>query len=190
MAERLLPMIETALGEAGIGYAELDRIGATIGPGTFTGLRIGVAAARGLALATGLPCIGVTSLEALAQTACDQVSEGEAIVAAHDARRGQIYLQPFARSGTTVVARAEARAVDPETAMQSVAGLTGIAVGSAAGMVTAGDEARVTAKPDMVHIAPMAVATLAAAKPPTGQPIKPLYLRQPDAKLPSARVMS
>jgi tRNA threonylcarbamoyladenosine biosynthesis protein TsaB len=65
-AERLLPMLRDVLAEAGVEIADLALLAVTIGPGTFTGIRIGLAAARGLALASGLPLVGVTSLEAVA----------------------------------------------------------------------------------------------------------------------------
>src|SRR5512134_3511265 len=65
-AERLLPMLETAIDRAKVAFADVDAIGVGIGPGAFTSLRIGLAAARGLALALDKACLGVTSLEALA----------------------------------------------------------------------------------------------------------------------------
>ncbi len=89
-AERLLPLLEEMLAEAGAGWGDLDALAVCTGPGNFTGLRIGVAAARGLALALGRPAIGVTRLEALAEGAA-----GPAL-AAIDARRGAVYVQAFA----------------------------------------------------------------------------------------------
>src|SRR6266404_2143129 len=65
-AERLMPMIESALAEAGADFADLDRVAVTTGPGSFTGVRVGIAAARGLALALDIPAVGVRSLDALA----------------------------------------------------------------------------------------------------------------------------
>ena len=65
-AERLLPMLEEMLAEAGVGWRDLDGIGVVTGPGNFTGVRLAVAAARGLALALGIPAVGVTVFEALA----------------------------------------------------------------------------------------------------------------------------
>jgi tRNA threonylcarbamoyl adenosine modification protein YeaZ len=87
-AERLLPMLEEALAEAGVGWGDLDGIGVCTGPGNFTGVRIAVAAARGLALALGVPAVGVTAFEALAEPA------GYATVAILD-RRGTVFVQRF-----------------------------------------------------------------------------------------------
>jgi tRNA threonylcarbamoyladenosine biosynthesis protein TsaB len=68
-AERLLPMIDDVMIGSGLTYQQLDRIAVTIGPGGFTGLRVGVAAARAMALATGKPVVGLTSLAAMAERA-------------------------------------------------------------------------------------------------------------------------
>ncbi len=72
-SEALMPMVLDVLAEAGCGFSQLDLLAVTVGPGAFTGLRIGLAAARGMALASGIPCLGVTTLEAVAHG----VPEGE-----------------------------------------------------------------------------------------------------------------
>ncbi|WP_308238084.1 tRNA (adenosine(37)-N6)-threonylcarbamoyltransferase complex dimerization subunit type 1 TsaB [Phenylobacterium sp. J367] len=87
--ERLAPMAQAVMAEAGLGFDRLDRIGVTVGPGSFTGLRVGVAFAKGLGQALGVPVVSVGTLEALG-------GEGDSLVfAAIDARRDQIYLQGF-----------------------------------------------------------------------------------------------
>ncbi len=103
-AERLMPLLEDVLAEAGIGWPDLARIGVGIGPGNFTGIRISVAAARGLALALGCPAIGVDSFEA---TALDRPRP---CAVAIPAMRGQVYLQRFApdRAGPPELAEAGA----------------------------------------------------------------------------------
>ena len=93
-AERLLPMLEEMLAEAGAGWADLDGIAVCTGPGNFTGVRIAVAAARGLALALGVPAVGVSAFEALADR------RGPARVAIRD-RRGTVFVQAF-RDGEPV----------------------------------------------------------------------------------------
>src|SRR5262249_56809074 len=75
-AERLLPIIEEALKCSGVGLSEIDRLAVSVGPGGFTGVRVGVAAARALSLATGRPAVGVTSLAAMAPEAQQQLGEG------------------------------------------------------------------------------------------------------------------
>lgn len=92
-AERLMPLLTELLGEAGAGWRDLQAIGVGIGPGNFTGVRIAVAAARGLALALGIPAVGVSALEALAFGA-----EGGR-VASLDARQGRLYVQVFGPDG-------------------------------------------------------------------------------------------
>jgi tRNA threonylcarbamoyladenosine biosynthesis protein TsaB len=90
-AETLMPMVEEVLDEAGLRFAALDLIAAAIGPGSFTGLRTGLAAARGLALALGRPTFGVTSLEAVAQL----VPLGSTLLVALETKREDIYIQLF-----------------------------------------------------------------------------------------------
>src|SRR5690348_11165768 len=85
-AERLIGVIDGALGQAGMTYKDLDRIGVSIGPGSFTGVRVGVATARGLALALGVPAVGVNTLEALAEEAHEKLPD-RAVLAAIDGRR-------------------------------------------------------------------------------------------------------
>jgi tRNA threonylcarbamoyladenosine biosynthesis protein TsaB len=95
-AERLFPAIAGLLAGAGLAYADLTRIAVTTGPGSFTGVRIGLSAARGLGLALGIPVIGVPSLLALSLLA-----NGPATVIV-DARRGEAYLQRFEAAGVPI----------------------------------------------------------------------------------------
>ncbi len=88
-AERLMPMLAEMLAEAGVAWRDLARIGVGTGPGNFTGVRISVAAARGLALGLGIPSLGVSSLQAQA------FGTGGAVFSCLDARKGAIYLQSF-----------------------------------------------------------------------------------------------
>ncbi|MFO1145233.1 MAG: tRNA (adenosine(37)-N6)-threonylcarbamoyltransferase complex dimerization subunit type 1 TsaB [Rhodospirillales bacterium] len=94
-AEALLPLLLATLADAGRGFSDLDLLAVTVGPGAFTGLRIGLAAARGLALATGLPCLGVTTLEAVAAAVPASEAGGRPLLVALDSKRGDVYAQVF-----------------------------------------------------------------------------------------------
>jgi tRNA threonylcarbamoyladenosine biosynthesis protein TsaB len=104
-ATQLLPLARRLLIDAGIGWSDIERIAVGVGPGTFTGLRIGVATARGLAQSLGLPLTGVSSLRALARAACADAAreetgvnaahEGTGVLALIDARRGEVFAAAY-----------------------------------------------------------------------------------------------
>ena len=173
--ERLAPMTGEVMIAAGLAFSDLDRIGVTVGPGSFTGLRVGLAFAKGLALALDLPCIGVGSLEALAGS----VGDTGHCAAVIDAGRGNVYLQQFDRaratSGPDVMAMetAAARLVEAH----DLGGVTLVGPSAAVLMAVSVEAPQaVLTSPD-----PATVAALAARAPIT--PPRPLYLRPPDAKL-------
>jgi tRNA threonylcarbamoyladenosine biosynthesis protein TsaB len=173
--ERLAPMVAEAMAAAGVDFPGLERIGVTVGPGSFTGLRVGLAFARATALALAVPCVGVGTLRALAEGLAP--SAGLA-VAAIDARRGQLYVQAF-RDGRPVMtpeALSVAAAVDVLLALGADA-RTPVA-GSGAGLL-AGIGSGV---PATEVIDPVVLARLAMARPPGETPPQPLYLRAPDAR--------
>ncbi|MCD2175368.1 tRNA (adenosine(37)-N6)-threonylcarbamoyltransferase complex dimerization subunit type 1 TsaB [Rhizobium sp. C4] len=170
-AERLAAMIDDVMRQAALKPADLSRIGVTIGPGSFTGIRVGVAAARGLALALGIPAIGVTTLEVLAETA-RRAGETGAIIAAIDAKRGEVYLQPFDETGQ---ATAEPQALLLEEARSVVAS-------RAAKLVGSGQAALADGLAEADHFDIETVARIAARRPKGPGKPAPLYLRGPDAK--------
>jgi tRNA threonylcarbamoyladenosine biosynthesis protein TsaB len=174
--ERLAPMTAEVLAAAGLEPAVLDRIAVTTGPGSFTGLRVGLAFAKGLALALDRPCIGVGTLEALALS-----QDASFVAACLDARRGRVYLQVFA-DGRAVMAP-DILDIDIAAARLAELWAGGHAhiVGSGSPLVS-GVLADMTIDPLAVPD-PVAIARLAAAKPAGVMP-RPLYLRAPDAKLP------
>ncbi len=185
-AEALVPMIEEVQAETGFTFEGLDAFAVTVGPGTFTGLRVGLATARGLAVAADKPLVGVTTLEAIAWPARQEASEGTAIAAAFDARRNEIYLQCFTSEGEGITEPAlvsldevVARVPDqPLLCMGTGADLLRDRLqghGHDVGLATA------SALPDA-----RAVAEIAAHRPADKDHLpSPLYLRAPDAKLPS-----
>lgn len=182
-AERLMPLIGELLGEAGLAITGIDRIAVTIGPGSFTGTRIGIAAARALKLARDLPIVTFTSLEAIALSPSLAPETNEDIVVAMDAHRGEVYAQIF--DATTRAATAPPRIV----AMTDLASLSRgqplLAVGTAAEAVAAavsGAGGKAHAKSGMIFPDMGAVALSAAARAPATGAVEPLYLRPPDAK--------
>ena len=178
--ERLGPMVAELMREANLGFGDLDRIGVTAGPGSFTGLRVGLAFAKGLALARALPCVGVGALDALAASA---PAGSSAVAAVIDGRRGEVYLRLFPPGGPPDEAEA-LEIADAGRLLEAFAFAARLVlVGSGAPLVAAfRPEAEVLplAAPD-----PVALARLAAAAPEGEGPPRPIYLRAPDARLPS-----
>jgi len=180
-AEALMPLIARVMDKADTEFSALDRIAVTVGPGSFTGLRVGISAARGIALVSGKPAVGLSTLSVYAAPHIAN-AERAAIVAAIDAKHGRVYLQVFASTGRTLVAPTVAtlrEAVD--------AALPGpvCLVGSGAALVAAAWPAE-EAAPLIIDAqdAPAIdwVARLGAAAPQTDVAPTPLYLRPPDAR--------
>jgi tRNA threonylcarbamoyladenosine biosynthesis protein TsaB len=188
-AEVLMPMLRDAMAEAAIGFPALDLLAVTVGPGSFTGIRVGLAAARGLALATGLPAVGVTAFAAIA----DAVEIGEigeaAVVVAIDSRRAELFVQVFV-GGRSVPA--PPLAVAPaDLARLLPAGRLVVAgdgaARAAAALIAAGRDVIVcgATSPDARHVARVALRQASDGIAPA--PLQPLYLRAPDVTLPPSR---
>lgn len=179
--ERLAPMAQVVIAEAGIGFDRIERVAVTVGPGSFTGLRVGVAFAKGLALALGRAAVGVGTLEALAGEAPSS-GRGGLVFPAIDARRGQLYLQAF-EDGRALMAP---DAVTAEVAAARIAELSQgrpfTIVGSGAALLA--DFAPFAAVVEAEGADARTVARIAQGRTPG--PLKPLYLRAPDAKLPAS----
>jgi tRNA threonylcarbamoyladenosine biosynthesis protein TsaB len=171
--ERVAGIVRDAMAEAGIAFDRLDRIGVTVGPGSFTGLRVGLAFAKGLALALDIPCLGVGTLEALAAS----VDTPGLVGAVVDARRGQLYVQVF-KNGAPIAPPQALAAAEAQARLDRLAGPVTL-VGSGAALLTIGNEVTVD---DRRFADPVALAriTLRAAEP-IARP-EPLYLRAPDAR--------
>jgi len=182
-AEALAPMVEEVMREAKLDFQALDRLAVTIGPGTFTGQRVGLAFMRGLRTALGKPLIGVTSLAAMAEQASAETGISCA-VAVHDARRGEVYFEAI---GTFL----SVRLLTFTQACSVLSGVRGeiVLAGTAAepmveALQASGQKTRLSniIAPDAVWVARLALRM----KPGTSSP-RPLYLRAPDAKLPAKR---
>lgn len=180
--ERLAPMVQAAMTAAGVPFAAVDRVGVTVGPGSFTGLRVGIAAARGFALATNKPAIGLTTLAAFA---APLIAEDDTlpVVAAIDARHEHVYLQVFGPGGRTLVPPRVASLRDALRAATTSRGARLVGTGAsllAAAWPTSERPPRSVEQrgaPDIDWI-----AQLGAAAPEDAGPPKPLYLKPPDAQ--------
>lgn len=196
-AEQLIPMIEQALEQAEIGYSDLDVVAVTIGPGSFTGVRIGLATARGIALASGTPLMGITTLECMAYAALPDTSDDLRVLAvAQDARRDQFYFQCFDRSLNVID---EPVLVDTdEIALrimeEGAGGVTVISdqwqnVASQLQEDTAIEVFRSDVTADAALLARRAYERITQQdEQPSAEyarHVRPLYIRPPDAKLPN-----
>lgn len=173
-------MIGELMAEASFGPRELQLIAVTLGPGTFTGSRIGMAAARALALATGARLVGLTSLEVMAWTAAAELgplTPGRDLAVAVDAKRDQVYFQLF---DSDLHALTEPLAINPVNARLHLRERETLVAGTGARLVQAHASALVEValprlQPDARAID--SLLALASAREP-----RPFYLRPPDAK--------
>jgi tRNA threonylcarbamoyl adenosine modification protein YeaZ len=180
-AEALVPLLERVLARVEGSFASLDRVVVTIGPGSFTGLRVGIAAARAVGLATGRPVVGVTTLSAL-MAPLIEAGSSRLVVAAIDARGGRVFVQGVGPSGRLVIPPSVMSIRDVVRALGSGAV---ILVGSGAALVaaeawTVGVDARLHSAPPLPEMG--WVARLGAAADPAEALPKPLYLAAPDAR--------
>ena len=186
-AEALVPLILRVCADAGTELSDVNAVGVTRGPGTFTGVRIGLATARGLGLANACPVIGVSTLVAIAATAALPPELGDTLVV-QDARRGEVYVELIdGASGVggspMVLALDNLAATFLARPLQLVGSGAALAASRLTGNVAL---AAGTVLPDPARVAALAAAQLEVdgagvfAVPP-----RPLYLRAPDAKLPT-----
>lgn len=178
-AELLMGLIEAAMAEARLAWTDVERIAVTVGPGSFTGLRVGIAAARGLALVTGAPALGIGTLAIHAETVRHEIGQTPVLVVLA-AGRGEIYGQSFAADGAE---EGPPAAAAPEVFARRIAGNTLIAGSGAAALIEIlGEEARARTVHERSAPDIAALCRLALVTPPTGESPRPLYLRPPDAK--------
>jgi tRNA threonylcarbamoyl adenosine modification protein YeaZ len=180
-AEALMPLIARVMNAANREFAQIDRLAVTVGPGSFTGLRVGISAVRGIALAAGKPAVGLSTLMSYAApyTAAD---DSIPVVAAIDARHEQVYLQVFGSGGRVLVAP---RIATLREAVRAAAAGPSRLVGNAAAQIAAlwPSEAPAPVVVDSRRAPDIHwVARLGAEVADDGVPPKPLYLRAPDAQ--------
>lgn len=192
-AEALFPMIQAVLADAGLSFSDIGKIAVTAGPGSFTGVRVGIAAARAIAMALGVPAIGVCSLEVMAKGCCQNLpmeDRAQGFAVAHDARRGELYCQSFAPDGSPLSAP---MLMNVRQAAEGLAPATNLIAGSGAAIIAReaqnlGHHCQ-AALPDLLPDAADLANIAVTAKAPYDPPI-PLYLRPPDAKPQMSKVIA
>jgi len=177
-AERVLALVERLLSEVGWSRSSIERIAVGIGPGSFTGLRVGIALAQGMALGLGRPIVGVGSLAALASVA--PATERRTRVPVLDARRGELFVAAYDATGRELLAP---NAVPVTEVAPLLAGLGApsevVLVGEAARLVGGGYETLAGTEGELPHAT--AVARLGAELDPAVAPAEPTYVRGPGA---------
>ena len=184
-AELLLPIVDGVMKAAAVKFDTIDRFAVTVGPGSFTGLRVGLSAARGFALVTKKPVVGISTLAAFTAPLITQ-DQAVPVVAAIDAKHGNLYIQMVGAGGRTLVT---ARAASLRETVRAIALGPVRIVGTGAAILAAHWPVRTPAPilvdqraaPDIVWI-----ARIGAAADPTQAPPRPLYLKLPDAAPPAA----
>lgn len=180
-AEAIIPMVERVVRGSRVDFEDMERIVTTVGPGSFTGLRVGISAARGFGLACDKPVVGVSTLDALTAPYVTD-TETVPIVGAIDARHNNFYLQMIGAGGRKLVTP---RVVSMAEALRACAiGLVRI-IGSGANLLAGQWPASIPAPllvdaraaPDIVWVARLGARAEVATSPP-----RPLYLRAPDAQ--------
>ena len=187
-AELLVPMIRDTAGSAGISLREIELFAVTTGPGAFTGMRIGLAAVGGLALAVDRPIVGISSFDASALTVPEDRRKGRLVLASLDSKRGDVFVCLFDGDATPLSAPACVdRAALGDWALLQIGRIGG-------GLIAAGDAATVAAdelnrkgwqvEPVDSPVDPAIVASIAVRRRALAQadPPPPAYLMAPEAR--------
>lgn len=180
-AEAVVPLVAEVMTEAECDWDRLDAVAVSIGPGSFTGLRIGIAAARGLGLARGLPVLGHRTAEIMARKVPPEAARGRALIVAIDSRRDDVFFQRFADSG---MALGDILAMTPAELLTEIPGPLLLAGDGLAGFADlTGDFTLLPINPDAAILAELAEQAWRDGK---ALPAEPLYVRPPDVSLPKS----
>jgi tRNA threonylcarbamoyladenosine biosynthesis protein TsaB len=181
-AERVLGLVDRALAEAKLSRQDLDRVAVGVGPGSFTGLRVGIALAEGMALGLERPLVGVGSLRAMAHAV--PAADERVRIAVLDARRSEVFVAAYAPDGEELVAP---NALAPEAALtllrEKLGGRRAVTVGEGAKLLGDGFEHLTGSEFDLPHA--VAVAALGVVLEPAAARAEPVYVRGPGATLPN-----
>lgn len=184
-SERLVPMIDDVLGDAGIPASSLDRLAVTVGPGAFTGIRIGLASTRAMSLALGIPAQGVTTFDATLGAFVNNgaTTSEQPVAVILETKRKDYYAKLFGPDGTSLApgAALDAAALNSLLAAQAKGGCTLIGDGASRFLEQDADEAIGLVIQDGAGYTAVDVARTALAQHDTEiLPPRPLYLRAPD----------
>jgi tRNA threonylcarbamoyl adenosine modification protein YeaZ len=178
-AEALLPLVEKLMGQVEGGFSGLDRVAAAVGPGSFTGIRVGLAAARAIGLARKIPVVGVSTLAAFAAPLIAN-HVAEVVASSIDARHGNVYVQAFDRGGRALVGP---RVMKVRDAVRALGAGPVKLVGAGAPLLaieawSAGLTAEIVGETNATDI--RYVARLGLLADPAYAPARPLYLKAPE----------
>lgn len=179
-AETLPPLVAKLFADEGARFEAVERIVVTVGPGAFTGVRVGLAFAKGLRLATGAQILGVTTLECLGRQAQDKYG-GVDVGVVLDAKRGEVFLLTLSESGEACVPAQVATISEARKILASRLGSGCVLVGSGVGLM--GDAIKALHCPEMVQIDTKRLATQGGKMTPGHYVPLPAYLRDADARL-------
>jgi tRNA threonylcarbamoyladenosine biosynthesis protein TsaB len=181
-AETLPPLVAKLFADAGAGFETLARIVVTVGPGAFTGVRVGLAFAKGLRLATGAPILGVTTLECLGRQAQEKYGDVDVGIVL-DAKRGEVFLMALKADGCVSIPAQVLTISAAQKMLASRVGSRGVLAGS--GIVLMGDAVAALHCPDAVQIDTRRLAIQGGQMTPGHHEPVPAYLRDADARLPA-----
>ncbi len=181
---RLVPLIDEVVRAAGYRMADVQAVAVSRGPGSFTGLRIGVSTAKGIAFGLGIALVGVPTFEALAQANVGLVDEGETLVTASPSRRNEAYVQFWEVVGTSAVALSEPQSLTFEELAQAASGFDTrlVLVGEGAGLLDARRPEPSTLKPAVYGVVELGGARLARGEVEDVESFEPFYLKEFVAK--------